>query len=122
MTCIVNERKLLLRLSKYDGFWRMDAENYSLFINYVSKYFQGCDCFLWSDKQDVIYAEIEEEELAKALPLFGAFSPDIESLILVMVFQGYLERPVLESSFTLRIWVKTKEGGVCIISSLFKIR
>lgn len=116
------DNKLLLRLSLIDGFWRMDAENYSLFFGYVSNYYKECGHLSELLSQRILYAEIAEKELAKAFPLFGAFSPDKDTLILVMVFQGYQCSPTLENSFLLRLCMKADEDCTRIIPLLLRLR
>ncbi|BEG99378.1 hypothetical protein [Bacteroides sedimenti] len=118
----VTERKLLLRLNKYNDSWRMDAENFSLFQRYVENYFKNAICLYLSEDQGLMYAEIAEVELMKILPLFGTFSPDKETLILAMVFQGYDFRPVLENSFAIRLCMKTNNDSTRDISIMLKLK
>ena len=113
--------KLLIRLSKHDAFWRMDAEDYPKFMNYISHYFRECDRLSNDVSHKVIYAEIPEEEVGAVCSFYGVFSPDKDTLLLAELCPDYLNIP-RENPFTLRLWVKAEEGQSYFIPARMEFR
>jgi hypothetical protein len=113
--------KLLIKLSKHDAFWRMDAEDYPTFMNYICHYFRECNHLPENISHKVIYAEIPEEEVGTVCSFYGVFSPDIDTLLLAELCLGYLNYP-REKPFTLHLWVKADEGQFYFIPARMEIK
>ncbi len=108
--------KLLVKLTKCGDFWRMDASDYPKFINYVKHYFRECECIPKAMSDNILYADLSEDDLIVIGAYYGIYSPHIGTLLLAEVYLDNINLP-REPFFTIRLCIKTNFEKLCFIST-----
>jgi len=102
-----DDHKLLVKLRRCGVSWRMDATDFSKFMNYVKHYFREYEYLEETMYDNLLYAEISEDGLDVISAFYGTFFPDANTLLLAEVYPGSLNLP-RENPFILRLYVKTE--------------
>lgn len=108
--------KLLVRLRKYGEFWRMDASDYPKFINYIKHYFRVSECIPEVMSENILYADLSEDDLKVIGAYYGIYSPDVDTLLLAEVYSGPLFLPIT-NLFTIRLCAKTNSEEIKFVST-----
>ncbi|MBP1594085.1 MAG: hypothetical protein H6Q12_1103 [Bacteroidetes bacterium] len=108
--------KLLVKLTKCGDFWRMDASDYPKFINYIKHYFCECECISKAMSDNILYADLSEDDLMVIGAYYGIYSPDVDTLLLAEVYLDYINLP-REPLFTIRLCIKNDFEKLYFIST-----
>jgi hypothetical protein len=111
-----DRNELLVILRKYGDFWRMEASDFPKFMNYIKHYFREYEYILEAMSENILYADLSEEDLRVVSVYYGIFSPDVDTLLLAEVYSDPLNLTI-NNPFTLRICSKTNSESPDFIST-----
>lgn len=84
-----------MQLVRQDDYWRMDGKTFLKFMSHVSGYFMSKDFSQDIEFDDVVYADISADDLYVVSAIFGAYSPNENTMILAPVHPGCFILPWL---------------------------
>lgn len=81
----------------------MDGATFKRFMSYVSGYFASNDISGKIEDEDIIYAEISSDDLYVVSAIFGAYSPNEDTMILAPAHPGSFILP----------WINYFQMNIC---------
>ena len=84
-----------MKLVRQGDHWRMDGKTFAKFISHVSGYFMSNEYMKDISVDDVLYADISSDDLYVVSAIFGAYSPNENTIILAPVHPGTFILPWL---------------------------
>ncbi len=108
--------KLLVRLRRCDDFWRMEASDFPKFLNYIKHYFRECGCISEAMSENILYADLSDDDLRVVGVYYGIFSLDVNTLLLAEVYSDPLILNI-NSPFSLRLYAKTNSESLNFVST-----
>lgn len=113
LTLVIDKKKNMvckdtyMQLVKNGDNWRMDGMTFHKFMSHVSGYFMAKDFSRDLSFEDVLYADISADDLYVVSAIFGAYSPNENTIILAPVHPGCFILPWL-NYFQLNICEKAE--------------
>lgn len=98
---VIDRKKIMvckdtyMQLVRQDDYWRMDGKTFLKFMSHVSGYFMSKDFSQDIEFDDVVYADISADDLYVVSAIFGAYSPNENTMILAPVHPGCFILPWL---------------------------
>jgi len=94
----------------------MEASDFPKFINYIKHYFRECECIPEVTSDNILYADLSEDDLTVIGAYYGVYSPDVDTLLLAEVYSGPIFLPI-SNLFTIRLCAKTNSEGIKFVST-----
>jgi hypothetical protein len=98
-----------MQLVRKGNRWRMDGKTFCKFMSHVSGYFMTKDLDQDLSLDNVLYAEITSDDLYVVSAIFGAYSPNENTIILAPVHPGCFILPWL-NYFQLKVCEKNEKA------------